>query len=171
MYVRPDLSEGTAHGAGPRWCTTPAKGGPPGGRSINPRTCCPAPHGPGCAFAEGRVLPKRRVGEAWIRLERRAAKQNERTLQQAQRIVRLPGAAATPAHTYTHATPARQSWMSARRHIQSSPLSEMAFPLACRSLYPGAFIIAAGDKAIASNKGILSHNFIEKYDDLALEPL
>ena len=34
MYVRPDLSEGTAHGAGPRWCTTPAKGGPPGGRSI-----------------------------------------------------------------------------------------------------------------------------------------
>ena len=38
MYVRPDLSEGTAHGAGPRWCTTPAKGGPPGGRSNN---CAP----------------------------------------------------------------------------------------------------------------------------------
>ena len=34
MYVRPDLSEGTAHGAGPRWCPTPAQGGPPGGRSI-----------------------------------------------------------------------------------------------------------------------------------------
>ena len=33
MYVRPDLSEGIAHGAGPRWCTTPAKGGPPGGRA------------------------------------------------------------------------------------------------------------------------------------------
>jgi hypothetical protein len=97
-------------------------------------------HGPGCAFAEGRVLPTRRVGEASIRLERRAAKQNERPLQQAQRIVRLPGATATPAHSYTHPTPARQSWISAGRHIQSPPLPEMAFPLVCRSLYPGAFV-------------------------------
>ena len=107
---------------------------------IGPHTCCPAPHGPGCAFAEGRVLPTRRVGEAAIRLERRAAKQNERPSQQAQRIVRLPGAAATPAHSYTHPTPARQSWLSARRHIQSPPLSEVAFPRVCRSLYPGAFV-------------------------------
>ena len=107
---------------------------------TNPRTCRPAPHGPGCAFAEGRVLPTRRVGEAAIRLERRAAKQNERPLQQAQGIVRLPGAAAAPAHTHTHATLARQSWTSSRRHIQSPPLLEMAFPLVCRSLYPGAFV-------------------------------
>ena len=46
MYVRLDLSEGTAHGAGPRWCTTPAKGGPPGGRSsasrvyVHKKTLC-----------------------------------------------------------------------------------------------------------------------------------
>jgi hypothetical protein len=108
--------------------------------SYKSRTCCPAPHGPGCAFAEDRALPTRRVGEAAIKPERRAAKQNERPLQQAQIVVRLPGAAATPAHTYTHATPARQSWMSARRHKQSPPLSEMAFPLVCRSLYPGVFV-------------------------------
>ena len=31
--------------------------------------------------------------------------------------MRLPGAAATPAHSYTNPTPARHSWMSARRHI------------------------------------------------------
>ena len=99
---------------------------------TNPRTCCPAPHGPGCAFAEGRVLPTRRVGEAAIRPERRAAKQNERPLQQAQGTVRLPGVAATPAHTHTHATPARQSWMSARRYL-STPLLEMAIPL----VFPG----------------------------------
>ena len=37
LYVRPDLSYGTAHAAGPRWCTTPAKGGPPGGLSITNR--------------------------------------------------------------------------------------------------------------------------------------
>ena len=97
----------------------------------SPRTCCSAPHGPGCAFDAGRVLPTRRVGEAAIRLERRAAKQNERPFQQVQGVVRLPGAAATPAHTYTHPTPARQSWMSACRHIQSPPLSEVAFPLVC----------------------------------------
>jgi hypothetical protein len=60
--------------------------------------------------------------------------------QQARRKVRLPGAAATPAHTYAHPTPARKSWMSARRDRQSPPLSEMAFPLVCRSLYPGAFV-------------------------------
>ena len=107
---------------------------------IYPRRYCPAPREPGCAFAEGRVLPTRHVGDAAIRLERRAAKQNERPLQQAQRIVRQPGAAATPEHSYTHPTPARQSWMSARRHTQSPPLSEMAFPLVCRSLYPGAFV-------------------------------
>jgi hypothetical protein len=39
---------------------------------FTPMTCFPAPHGPGCAFAAGRVLPTRRVGEAVIRLERRA---------------------------------------------------------------------------------------------------
>jgi hypothetical protein len=35
-----------------------------------PRKCFPAPHGPGCAFAEGRVLPTRRVGGAAIGPER-----------------------------------------------------------------------------------------------------
>ena len=85
-------------------------------------------------------LQTRHLGGAMIRLEQRAAKQNERPLQQAQRIVRLPGAAATPAYSYTHPIPARQSWMSARRHMQSPPLSEMTFHLVCRSLYPGAFV-------------------------------
>jgi hypothetical protein len=101
---------------------------------------CPTPHGPGCAFAEGRILPTRRVGEAAIRLGERLSR---RPLQQARRIVRLPGAAATPARSYTHATPARQSRMSARRHIQSPPLSEVAFLLVCRFLYPGAFGLTA----------------------------
>ena len=67
------------------------------------------------AIAAGRVLPKRRAGEAAIGLEQRAANQNERPLQQAQGIVRPPGVAATPARTHIHAAPARQSWMSARR--------------------------------------------------------
>ena len=85
------------------------------------------------------------VSEAWFRVrnvvafllgairhEQRAAKQNERPLQQAQRTVRVPCAAATPAHTHTHATPARQSWMSARGYL-STPLLEMAIPL----VFPG----------------------------------
>ena len=58
-------------------------------------------------FAAGRELPARRVGGAVISPERRAAKQSERPLQQAQGIARLPVAAAAPAHTHTHATPAR----------------------------------------------------------------
>jgi len=77
-------------------------------------------------------LQTRHFGGDVIRLEQRAAEQNERPLQQAQGIVRLPGVAATPAHTHTHATPARQSWMSARRYL-SKPLLEMAIPL----VFPG----------------------------------
>jgi hypothetical protein len=96
---------------------------------TSPRICCPAPHEPGCAFAEGRVLPTHRAGEAAIRLERRAAKQNERPLQQAQTIVLLPGAAAKPAHSHTHPTPARQSWMSARRHYRTRLIRRWRFLL------------------------------------------
>ena len=77
---------------------------------ATPRACCPAPHRPGCTFAARSVLPTRRVGEAASRPERRAAEQNKRPLQQAQRVVRLPGAACRGhicAHANAYVTPAR----------------------------------------------------------------
>ena len=116
---------------------------------MNPRKCYPVPHGPGFTFAAGRVLSTRRVGEAEIRPEWRAAKQNERPLQQAQGAVLLSDAAAKPAYTHTYATSARQSWISARRRTLSTPLLEMASSQV-KSYSPWVQKAGAGPKSITS---------------------
>ena len=47
MYVRPDLSEGTAHGAAPRWCAAAQGKG-------HPEHLVHAQHGPrGCRQQKG----------------------------------------------------------------------------------------------------------------------
>ena len=108
---------------------------------TNPRKCCPAPHGPGCAFAEGGVLPTRRVGRAAIRIERRAAKQNKRPLQQAQRIVRLPGWCRGQTCAHVHSSqPGSTKLGDERSQTHTEPASFGYGVSSCLPLFvPGCF--------------------------------
>ena len=72
---------------------------------------------PRAGYYQHAALGRLRSGTNSERLSRTSALYNKPRA----RTARLPGSAATPAHTHTHATPA-ESWMSNRRHIQRTRL-------------------------------------------------
>ena len=72
---------------------------------------------PRAGYYQHAALGRLRSGTNSERLSRTSALYNKPRA----RTARLPGSAATPTHTQTHATPAK-SQMSTRRHIQRTPL-------------------------------------------------